>query len=100
MKYEKLVNLDLSKCKITSTGAAQIAKCLKNKQKKLQVVLLSQNVLELKGAQAFADYFRTYDTLRSLTVSTAALDSEAMKILLDLSPAYSLPGLANLWNRA
>ena len=31
MKYEKLVNLDLSKCKITSTGATQIAKCLKNK---------------------------------------------------------------------
>ena len=47
------------------------------------MVLLSQNVLELKGAQAFADYFRTYDTLRSLTVSTAALDSEAMKILLE-----------------
>ena len=47
------------------------------------MLLLSHNGIETEGAQSFADYFRTYDSLRSLSVSSASMDFEGLKILLE-----------------
>ena len=47
------------------------------------MLLLSHNGIETEGAKAFADYFRTYNSLRSLSVSSASIDYEGLRILLE-----------------
>ena len=47
------------------------------------MLLLSQNPIESEGAEAFAEYFKTYNTLRSLAVQSTSIEDEALKILLE-----------------
>ena len=47
------------------------------------MLLLSNNQLESKGAEAFAAYFRTYDSVISLSVASTSMDSEGLELILE-----------------
>ena len=59
----------------------------------MHILLLSHNPIESDGALAFADYFKSYNTVRSLAVNSASIDDEGLKSLLE-----SLSGSAEAGN--
>ena len=55
-----------------------------NKPKpKLSILDIGNNSLELEGAEAFAEYFQSYDYLGCISLNSTGLSSEGVKILVD-----------------
>ena len=84
-----LQDLDLSSCKIDSEGAQLLVQSLLNRSEvKLRILDLGNNSLEIEGAEAFAEYFRTYDTLESIHLNSTGLDTDGVRVLLEsLTPS-------------